>query len=91
MREYDTDTTKELYEMIAKNLCENERIYSDDDFKAIHLNGVLIFYTTYVIEYVDLDSDEFTIHFFDESGTSCIYRSSETDYIYFKYRMYEII
>ena len=56
-------TTKELYKMIAKCLCENERIYYGDDFKAIRLNGVLIFYTTYVIEYEYLDSDDFTIHF----------------------------
>ena len=84
-------TTKELYEMIAKSLCENERIYSGDDFKAIHLNGVLIFYTTYVIEYECLDSDDFTIHFFDESGTSCIYHSCETEFIYFNYNWYKII
>ena len=84
-------TTKELYEMIAKSLCENKRIYSGDDFKAIHLNGVLIFYTTYVIEYDDLDSDDFTIHFFDETGTICIYHSCETEFIYFNYNWYEII
>ena len=84
-------TTKELYEMITKSLCENERIYYGDDFKAIHLNGVLIFYTNYAIEYEYLDSDDFAIHFFDESGTSCIYHSCETEFIYFNYNWYEII
>ena len=84
-------TTKELYEMISKSLCENERIYSGDDFKAIHLNGVLIFYTNYAIEYECLDNDDFVIHFFDESGTSCIYHSYETKFIYFKYKWYEIV
>ena len=84
-------TTKEFYEMITRSLRENERIYYGDDFKVIHLNGFLIFYTNYAIEYEDLYSGDFTIHFFDESGTSCVYNSYETEFIYFNYNWYEII
>ena len=84
-------TKKELFELITESLRENDNFCGDVKFKYIHLSGITIYYTHYKADKDSLDDNDFCIHFFDNDGVCCIYRSYETEYIYFDYTMYEII
>ena len=84
-------TKKELFAMIINNLRENNNFCGDDKFKYIHLNGITIYYTHYKADKDSLEDNDFYIHFFDNDGICGIYRSYETEYVYFDYTMYEII
>ena len=83
-------TKKELFELVNERLRENEKIYAEETHNIIMLNGITIYYT-YYNAYIDFSDDDFVLHFYDNDGLSCVFRSYETEYVYFDYNMYEII
>ena len=84
-------TKEKLFEIVCERLRENEKKYADETHKIIILNGITIYYTYYDLYTEFSDDFDFAIHFSDNDGLCCVFRSYETEYIYFDYTTYEII